>query len=100
MKLCLDISHTKLSANEYGYEFENFLKLNGKFVEHLHLADASNHNSEGLQIDEGEVNWENMINLLNEYSPNATFIPEIWQGHLNNGNGLWKALERLQKYNL
>jgi len=100
MKLCLDISHTKLSANEYGYDFENFLKLNGRFVKHLHLADASNHNSEGLQIDEGEVNWVNTINLLNEYSPNATFIPEIWQGHLNNGNGSWKALERLQKYNL
>ncbi len=100
MKLCLDTSHTKLSANEYGYDFEKFLKLNGKFVEHLHLADALNHNSEGLQIEEGEVNWENVIKLLNKYCPNATFIPEIWQGHLNNGSGSWKALDRLQKYNL
>ena len=26
----------------------------------------------------------------------ATFIPEIWQGHKNNGEGAWLALERLE----
>ncbi len=100
MKLCLDISHTQLSANEFKYNFEDFLKLNGKFIEHLHLVDALNHNSEGLQIEEGEINWAKIIKLLNKFSPNASFIPEIWQGHLNDGNGFWVALERLQKYNL
>ena len=100
MKLCLDVSHTQLSANEFDYSFEEFLKLNGHFIEHLHLVDASNHNSEGLQIEEGEIDWKKLINLLNMYSPNATFIPEIWQGHLNNGSGFWKALDRLEKYNL
>ena len=100
MKLCLDVSHTQLSANEYNYDFEEFLKINGKFIEHLHLVDATKHNSEGLQIEEGEINWKKIINLLNVYSPKASFIPEIWQGHLNNGNGFWKALDRLQKYEL
>lgn len=100
MKLCLDVSHTQLSANEFNYSFEEFFKLNGHFIEHLHLVDASNHNSEGLQIEEGEIDWKKLINLLNIYSPNATFIPEIWQGHLNNGSGFWKALDRLEKYNL
>ena len=64
------------------------------------MVDALNHNSEGLQIEEGEINWDDTINLLNKYAPNASFIPEIWQGHLNNGSGFWEALERLQKYNL
>jgi len=100
MRLCLDISHTQLSANEYGYDLEEFLKSNGEFIEHLHLVDALNHNSEGLQIEEGGIDWKTTINLLNEYSPNSSFIPEIWQGHLNNGSGFWKALDRLQKYNL
>ena len=100
IKLCLDLSHTQLSANEYNYNFEEFLKINGHFIEHLHLVDATKHNSEGLQIEEGEIDWKTTINLLNLYSPNASFIPEIWQGHLNNGNGFWKALDRLKKYNL
>ncbi len=100
MKLCLDISHTQLSANEFKYNFEDFLKLNGKFIKHLHLVDALNHNSEGLQIEEGEIDWAKITRLLNKFSPNSSFIPEIWQGHLNNGNGFWVALERLQKYDL
>ena len=28
--------------------------------------------------------------------PEATFIPEIWQGHKNAGEGAWLALERLE----
>ena len=26
----------------------------------------------------------------------ASFIPEIWQGHKNMGEGFWTALERLE----
>ena len=30
------------------------------------------------------------------YLSNAiTFIPEIWQGHTNNGSGFWKSLKVL-----
>jgi len=29
-------------------------------------------------------------------SPYASFIPEIWQGHENNGEGFWVALEKLE----
>ena len=34
--------------------------------------------------------------ILNEGCPNASFIPEIWQGHKNNGEGFWIALEKLE----
>jgi len=29
-------------------------------------------------------------------SPESTFIPEIWQGHKNEGEGFWIALDRLE----
>ncbi|ETI97837.1 MAG: N-acylneuraminate-9-phosphate synthase, partial [Leuconostoc sp. DORA_2] len=33
-----------------------------------------------------------------ELAPEVTFIPEIWQGHVNNGEGFWTALERLEQW--
>ena len=27
------------------------------------------------------------------------FLPEVWQGHKNNGEGFWKALDYLEKFN-
>ena len=28
----------------------------------------------------------------------VSFIPEIWQGHVNGGEGFWTALERLEQW--
>lgn len=100
LKLCLDLSHTKLSANKFNFNYDDFLKTNGKFIKHLHLADAKDHNSEGLQIGDGDINWARVLKLLDIYSPEASFIPEIWQGHLNGGNGFWTALKKLSKFSL
>ena len=40
--------------------------------------------------------FERLKNILNNGCPNASFIPEIWQGHKNNGEGFWIALEKLE----
>jgi N-acetylneuraminate synthase len=34
--------------------------------------------------------------IINEFSKEASFIPEVWQGHKNNGEGFWIALEKLE----
>ena len=39
----------------------------------------------------------NLGSLLNEYAPEASFIPEIWQGHKNAGRGFRLALSKLQR---
>ena len=39
-----------------------------------------------------------LMNDLDEISPDASFIPEIWQGHKNAGEGFWIALDRLENY--
>ena len=36
--------------------------------------------------------------IMNKYSPNTSFIPEIWQGHKNDGEGFWEVLEKLETY--
>ena len=67
------------------------------YTAHLHLADASGLDGEGLQIKTGEIDWENLLRLYSTVCPEATFIPEIWQGHKNGGEGAWIALEILEK---
>ena len=55
-------------------------------------------NGEGLQIDEGDIDFVKLAKILNELCPSASFIPEIWQGHKNGGEGFWLALEKLESY--
>ena len=98
MRVCLDVSHSKLACNHLDASFSEFLKKILPFTAHLHLADAQGVDGEGLQIKDGEIDWTELFNLINTHCPNASFIPEIWQGHKNRGEGAWIALERLEHY--
>jgi N-acetylneuraminate synthase len=100
LRVCLDVSHSKLACNHLHHSFSNFLERILPFTAHLHLADASGIDGEGLQIDDGDVDWADVFRLLQQLAPRASFIPEIWQGHKNNGEGAWLALERLEHHQL
>jgi sugar phosphate isomerase/epimerase len=97
-RTCLDISHSKLACNYYKWSFEEFMERVGPYAAHLHIADAKNYDGEGLQIGEGDLDWAAFGRSLKKYAPNVSFIPEVWQGHKNNGAGFWKALELLEPY--
>ena len=96
MRVCLDVSHSKLACTHLNASFSAFLKAILPFTAHLHLADAKGVDGEGLQIHDGEIDWVQLFALMDQLSPTASFIPEIWQGHKNNGEGAWLALERLE----
>jgi len=100
LRVCLDVSHSKLACNHLQTPFSTFLAQILPHTAHLHLADASGVDGEGLQIDEGEVDWADVFQLMHRLAPSASFIPEIWQGHKNNGEGAWLALERLENHAL
>ena len=96
MRVCLDVSHSKLACNHLHQPFRQFLDQILPFTAHLHLADAKDVDGEGLQIDDGEIDWVQLFQQINQHCPTASFIPEIWQGHKNGGEGAWLALERLE----
>lgn len=95
LRICLDVSHSFLACNHYNWNFADFLKTVSPFTAHLHLADAKDTNGEGLQFGDGDINIEAMCSILKKHFPSSSFIPEIWQGHKNHGEGFWNALNRL-----
>ena len=96
LRMCFDISHTRLTCNHFGIDFYGFAEKIAPFSAHLHLGDAKGVNGEGLQVGEGEIDFDRLGAILQQGCPRATFIPEIWQGHKNGGEGFWVALERLE----
>jgi len=97
MRVCLDLSHSALQCNHQKVSLSSFLDEVLPFTAHLHLADARGVDGEGLQIQEGEVDWGMVATKCKQLAPTATWLPEIWQGHENDGAGFWLALERLAK---
>lgn len=96
LRMCFDISHSQLACNHFGENFYEFAEKIAPYSAHLHIGDAESLNGEGLQIGEGEIDFVRLGKILKERCPMATFIPEIWQGHKNSGEGFWIALERLE----
>ncbi|MFW0119776.1 N-acetylneuraminate synthase family protein [Rothia sp. P5764] len=96
--LCLDISHTMLAANFLKMPLSEAVDLLAPRSIHLHLVDGVGVDGEGVQVGEGDVDWAALGKQLRELTPNSSFIPEIWQGHVNNGEGFFTALDRLEKW--
>lgn len=96
MRICFDVSHSKLACNYYKWSFKGFIQAVAPFTAHLHIADAKGVDGEGLQIGEGEIDFRDLFLSLEILCPKASFIPEVWQGHKNGGEGFWKALSLLE----
>jgi N-acetylneuraminate synthase len=95
--LCLDISHSRLACNLMKRSFDSFVQTVAQHTRHLHVADALGVDGEGLQIGEGDIDFRSVFGTLDQLAPRAPFLPEIWQGHENRGEGFWVALDRLEQ---
>lgn len=96
IRVCLDVSHSCLTCNYLGLDFYDFISRIAPYTAHLHIGDAKDLNGEGFQIGEGDIDFDRLGTILKIGCPGASFIPEIWQGHKNGGEGFWIALERLE----
>jgi sialic acid synthase SpsE/sugar phosphate isomerase/epimerase len=96
LRMCFDVSHSRLMSNHFGVDFYEFAEKIAPITGHLHLGDALGVNGEGLQIGGGDIDFKRLADILDKHCPEASFIPEIWQGHKNGGEGFWIALEHLE----
>ncbi|MBS1905456.1 MAG: N-acetylneuraminate synthase family protein [Actinobacteria bacterium] len=96
--LCFDASHTKLATNWLGLAFSEAVDLLAPHTIHWHLVDATGVDGEGVQVGEGDIDWPEFAERMDRLSPGTPFIPEIWQGHVDNGAGFWTALDRMEAW--
>jgi N-acetylneuraminate synthase len=96
LRLCLDLSHLQMTCSHFGVDFQDSLDLLLPWSAHLHVADAKGTNGEGVLMGTGDVDWRLSWAKISKF-PNLGFIPEVWQGHKDQGAGFWGALEYLTK---
>jgi sialic acid synthase SpsE/sugar phosphate isomerase/epimerase len=93
LHMALDVCHAQLYCTAAGTDLTEYVRMCLPYSRHLHLADATGIDGEGLQIGEGVVDWEGILGLLD--GAEFTWVPEIWSGHLHHGAGFVEALNRL-----
>lgn len=96
-RICLDVSHSMMACNYYKWDFQEFLGKVLPYTIHLHVVDAKGVDGEGVQIGCGDVDFVRLRDSLNKLAQGVPFIPEVWQGHKNKGEGFWLALDFLEK---
>ena len=99
IKFCLDMSHTGLAANFFNQNIYDYIDKIKKYCVYYHVSDYNGVDNEGLQINDGVIDFRKMLKLISQKNKNdcVEFIPEIWNGHLNNGEGFKVALDRLSE---
>jgi N-acetylneuraminate synthase len=94
-KICYDTAHAKLWCNYADISLKEHMEKLKPYIEYLHIADAAGVDGEGLQIEEGEINWQEIAPIINDLDVPMT--TEIWRGHEKNGEGFKKAAENLKE---
>ena len=87
-----------MACSYYQWSMDDFVKKVAPYIAYLHVVDALGVDGEGVQIGEGDVDFIQISKNLDQLTPNVAFIPEVWQGHKENGSGFWCALEFLEQY--
>jgi len=96
--ICFDLSHAALYCNAKEKSLSEYINTVKPIIRHIHFADAYGLDGEGVQIGEGDINFNTIMPLFNDYS--GTWVPEIWRGHLQNGKGFIEALTKLRNHNI
>jgi N-acetylneuraminate synthase len=98
INICFDLSHAALYCNAKNKSLCTYIKTVSPYIRHIHFADGYGLDGEGVQIGEGDIDFESIMPLFKDYR--GTWVPEIWRGHLQNSKGFIEALFRLSFYEL
>lgn len=93
---CFDSSHAQLFCNLHHKDLADYASVVQQWTKHLHISDAAGFGGEGLQIGDGEIDFEKLFAVLRN-NP-CGIIPEVWRGHLYHNRGHVLGMERLAKY--
>ncbi|MDD3127331.1 MAG: N-acetylneuraminate synthase family protein [Candidatus Izemoplasmatales bacterium] len=93
--ITFDTSHMQLYCNWKGLDIVEEFKKAKPVIRHIHVADASGIDGEGLQIGMGNLPWDRLAPEM--FGCGIVIMPEIWLGHLHGMAGMNEALFKLQQ---
>lgn len=99
LTMTLDVCHAALHCNHDKISLDNYISKVLRIASHLHISDGIGIDGEGVQIGEGEMNFESMMNVIKDKKDGFTWVTEVWSGHVNHGSGCRLSLEILEKFN-
>lgn len=94
--MTFDICHAQLYCKFAGIDLTEYAKIVLPHIRHVHISDAHGIDGEGMQIGEGELDFDALFRHLEALQ--FSWVPEIWSGHVNHGAGTHRALCCLEKY--
>ncbi len=91
--ICLDTAHVIMACNSAKGNLKSWFKTLLQYASHLHLADASGVDAEGINFGDGQLD----LKLFKSNKNNIRYIIEQWEGHLYNFKGFKNAIRYLEK---
>lgn len=91
-----DVCHAQLFCCHCNTKLIDFTKKVKPYISHVHISDATGTNGEGVQVDEGDINFDELMTELNDKE--FSWVTEIWSGHINNGKETYEGMKKLGKY--
>lgn len=95
VKFCMDVSHTWMSMSELGLDFYKEIFKYRSLYDYYHIADAKYPTDEGVQLGKGEIDFRKIRELF--IDSKSFYIPEVWNGHLDDFKGFKYALNLIEK---
>ena len=94
--MTFDICHAQLYCKYAGIDLVDYAKIVLPYIRHVHISDAHGIDGEGVQVGEGELDFDALFRHLEK--ARFSWVPEIWSGHVNHGAGTHHAFCCLEKY--
>lgn len=94
-----DVCHAALHCHHSNISLDDYTSQVLPLVSHFHLSDATGIDGEGVQIGEGQINFDSLVREISKSKKDFSWVTEIWSGHVNHGAGCRKSMHRLKKYN-
>lgn len=92
-RMCLDLCHAQLHCTNTGTTLLEYMTTVKPHVAHIHFSDSTGVDGEGIQVGDGEMDWQEICEVFADHQHGWT--PEIWNGHHDHGAKFWDAHRRL-----
>ena len=77
IKICLDVSHSMMAANYFGFDLYEFIEDISEYVVHMHIVDAQGYDGEGVEIGKDDVDFTKLGNILKLILRAFNFCPRF-----------------------